>query len=159
MGDSPIGYYSYYYCYYYCCYYAVVCPALPRHCPTHGEPEPPVTTQTSHACYSCHYPFRPDKTPLACLSQDCINLAHADKRCSGPTAPPTSGVALITPTLSKLLQACQNPSSPAVSTPETTTESPAEAATARLLPTSDLISDSQRASGRARHFCLLLALE
>ncbi len=65
--------------------------SLPWHCPTHGGPWPPVTTQTSHACYSCHHPFRPDTRPFACLAQGCMNLAHAARRCSGPTAPPDPG--------------------------------------------------------------------
>ncbi len=62
--------------------------SLPWHCPTHGGPGPPVTTQTSHACYSCHHPFQPGTTPHACLAQGCMNLAHAARRCSRPTAPP-----------------------------------------------------------------------
>ncbi len=62
--------------------------SLPWHCPTHGGPGPPVTTQASHVCYSCHHPFRPGSRPLACHAQGCMNLAHATRRCSGPTAPP-----------------------------------------------------------------------
>ncbi len=62
--------------------------SLPWHCPTHGVPGPPVTTQPSHACYSCHNPFRPGTWLLACLARCCTNLAHAARRCSGPTAPP-----------------------------------------------------------------------
>ncbi len=61
--------------------------SLPWHCSTHGGPEPPVTTQTSHVCYSCHHPFRPGTMRLACLAQGWMNLAHAARRCSGPTAP------------------------------------------------------------------------
>ncbi len=59
---------------------------LPWHCPTHGGPGPPVTTQTSHACYSCHHPFRPGTRPLVCLAQGCMNLAHAARRCGGQPA-------------------------------------------------------------------------
>ncbi len=62
--------------------------SLPWHCSTHGCPEPPVTTQTSHAGHSCHHPFRPGTRPLACLAQGYMNLAHAARRCSGHTAPP-----------------------------------------------------------------------
>ncbi len=54
--------------------------SLPRHSPTHGGPGHPVTTQTSHACYSCHHPFRPGTSPLAFLAQGCMNLAHAARR-------------------------------------------------------------------------------
>ncbi len=43
-----------------------------------GGPGPPATPQKSHACYSCHHPFRPGTRPLACLTQGCMNLAHAD---------------------------------------------------------------------------------
>ncbi len=62
--------------------------SLPWHCSTHDGPRPPVTTQTSHACFSCHHPFRSGTRPLACLAQSCMNLPHAARRCSGPTAPP-----------------------------------------------------------------------
>ncbi len=62
--------------------------SLPWYCPIHGGPGPPVTSQASHACYSCHHPFRPGTRPLACHAQGCINLAHAARSCSGPTAPP-----------------------------------------------------------------------
>ncbi len=72
--------------------------SVPWHCPNYGWPSPPVSTQTSHVCYSCHHPFRPGTRPLACLAQGCMNLAHAARRCSGPTAPPTSGVAFTTVT-------------------------------------------------------------
>ncbi len=71
------------------------CSGVPRsqqsllwHCPTHGRPGPPVITQMSHACYSCHHPFRPGTRPLTFLAQGCMNLAHAAGRCSGATAPP-----------------------------------------------------------------------
>ncbi len=49
---------------------------------------PPVTNQTSHACYSCHHPFRLGTRPLACFAQGCMNLAHAARKCGKPTAPP-----------------------------------------------------------------------
>ncbi len=60
----------------------------PWHCSTHGGPWPPGTTQTYHACYSCHHPLRPDTRHLTCLAQGSMNLAHAVRRCSRPTAPP-----------------------------------------------------------------------
>ncbi len=62
--------------------------SVPWHCPTHGGLGPPVATQTSHAGYSCHHPFRPGTRPPACLAQGCMNLAHAARRCSRPTPPP-----------------------------------------------------------------------
>ncbi len=101
------------------------CSGVPRsqqsltwHCSTHGGPGPPVTTQTSHTCYSCHHPFRPGTRPLACLAQGCINLAHAARRCSGLLLPPTSGVTFTTATTPKRLQACQHLPSPSMSTEE-----------------------------------------
>ncbi len=119
------------------------CSGVPRsqqslswHCSTHCGPGPPVTTQTAHTCCRCHYPFRPGTRPLACLTQGCMNLAHTVKRCSGPTAPPTSGAAFTTATSPKQLQACQHLPTTPVSSQETKTEAPAEAAAARLLPTS-----------------------
>ncbi len=50
--------------------------SLPWHCPTHGAPGQPITTQTSHDYYSFHHPFRPGTRPLACLAHGCINLAQ-----------------------------------------------------------------------------------
>ncbi len=85
---------------------------LPWHCPTHGGPGPPVTTQTSHACYSCHHPFRPGTRPLACLAQVCMNLAHVTRRLADPLLPPTSGAAFNTATSPKRLQAFQHLPSP-----------------------------------------------
>ncbi len=62
--------------------------SLPWHCPTDDGPGPPVTTQTFNTCYSCHHPSRQSTRPLGYLAQGCMNLAHAARRCSGPTAPP-----------------------------------------------------------------------
>ncbi len=62
--------------------------SLPWYCPTHGGPGPPAPTQTSNACYSCHHPPLPGTSHLACHALRCMNLAHAARRCSAPTAPP-----------------------------------------------------------------------
>ncbi len=53
---------------------------------------------------------------------------------ANPLLPPIIGVAFITATSPKWLQACQHPSSPSVPTLETQLESPAEAQTERLQP-------------------------
>ncbi len=116
---------------------------LPWHCSTHGGPGPPVTTQTSHACYSCQHPFRPGTRPLACHAQGCMNPAQVARRCSGPTAPPDQWCCLHHSNSCRRSSICPHPP---VSTPETKTESPAEAAAARLLPTSGRSSTTTAAT-------------
>ncbi len=66
--------------------------SLALRCPTHGGPGPPATNQTLY--YSCYLPLWPGTRPPACIAQDCTNLAHIAKRCSGLIAPPEQSLCI-----------------------------------------------------------------
>ncbi len=119
---------------------AVACPDL--NSPYRGIAQPTVDPghqlplKTSHASYSCHHPFRSGTRPLACLAQGCMNLAHAARRCSRPTAPPDQWRCLhhrnITETVAGVPASALTPREHPRNQPRIT----CEAAAARLLPTS-----------------------